>query len=74
MSVRKRANTSKSTAWEGSSEGSWVLGVLGGVCCVAHSWEQGGYHGYVGKLCFFFLKNYVRMASQGVEGSVPLLH
>lgn len=67
----ERNKTSKSRSWEGNSK----MRVLSGVCYVAHSWEQGKYHGYLGKLCFFFsLKNCVRVAFQDVEGSVPLFH
>ena len=59
--MRNRKKTNKSTSWEGNSK----MRVLSGVCCVAHSWEQGKYHGYLGKLFFFFPQE---LCKNGISG------
>lgn len=58
----ERNKTSKSRSWEGNSK----MRVLSGVCYVAHSWEQGKYHGYLGKLCFFFFPQ--ELCKNGISG------
>ena len=45
--------------------------VLSGVCCVAHNWEQGKYHGYLGKLFFFFPQELCKNGISGCWGVCP---